>query len=103
MCTRVSVLFGQTKVNDVDLGTTSANTHQEIIGLDISMDKTPCVDVLNSANELIGQEQDCFVCKLAIAIVKQIFERGSQKINYHGVIITFSTIPSNKWNAYTST
>jgi hypothetical protein len=35
----ISVLLRETKVNDVDLVTALADTHQEVVGLDITMDE----------------------------------------------------------------
>lgn len=102
MRTWVPVLLGQTKVNDIDLRTTSADTHQEVVRFDISVNETSCVDVLNSTDELVSQEQHGFVGKLTVAVVEQILKRRSQKINYHGVIVTFGTVPSNKRDTYST-
>ena len=45
---RVPVLLGETEVNDVDLVTTLANSHQEIVGLDVAVDEVSGVDVLDT-------------------------------------------------------
>jgi hypothetical protein len=44
----VAELFGETKVDDVDLVSALPYTHQEIVGLDVAVDKVARVDVLNS-------------------------------------------------------
>lgn len=50
----VSVLLGQTEVNNIDLVTTLANTHQEVVGLDITVDERLGMNVLDTRDELIG-------------------------------------------------
>jgi hypothetical protein len=36
---RVTVLLGQTEINDIDLVSTLANAHEEVVGFDITMDE----------------------------------------------------------------
>jgi hypothetical protein len=40
-----------------------SNAHQEVVRLDISMDKTFAVHILYTANHLIGQHKDCLNSK----------------------------------------
>lgn len=54
----ITVLLGKTKIDNVDLVSALTDTHEEIVGLDISVDKGFGVDVLNTRNELISQEKD---------------------------------------------
>lgn len=98
----VAVFFRQAKVNDIHLRATATNTHQEIIGLDIAVEKAAGMDILDATNELVGQEQDSFEGELAIAIIEQILQGGTQEVNDHSIIITFCAIPSNKGDADTS-
>ena len=35
----VAVLFGETKVDDVDLVSAFADSHQKVVGLDVAMDE----------------------------------------------------------------
>ena len=46
----VAVLLGETEVDDVDLVAALANTHQEVVGFDITVDEVTGVDVLNTGN-----------------------------------------------------
>lgn len=48
VCSGVAVLLGQSKVNDVHQVTLLTKPHQEVVRLDISMDKILGVDVLNA-------------------------------------------------------
>lgn len=46
----VSILLGQTKINDIDLVASFADAHEEVVRLDISVDKVSRVNVLDSRN-----------------------------------------------------
>lgn len=99
---RISVLFSQAKVDDVDLRAASTNTHQEIVGFNIPVDEAAGVDVFDSANELVCQKQDSLVGKLTVAVVEKVLKRRAQEVDHHGVVVAFSSVPSNKRNAYTA-
>jgi len=43
----VTVFFGETKVDDVDLVAAFADTHEEVVGFDVSVDKAFGVDVFD--------------------------------------------------------
>ena len=66
----VTVFLGKTKIDDVDLITTLADTHQEIIGLDITVDEGLGVNVLDSRDELIGEQQNGLEGEFAVAKVE---------------------------------
>ena len=68
----VSVLLGETEINDIDLVTSLSDTHEEIVGLDISVNKVSRVNVLDSRNELIGEEKDSLEGELSVTEVEQI-------------------------------
>lgn len=51
----VSILFGETEIDDIDLVSSLANTHQEVVWLDVSMNEISRVDVLDS-RDLRGVE-----------------------------------------------
>src|SRR5579862_8037276 len=55
----VAVLLSQAKVDYVDLITTLADSHQEVVWFDVAMDKGFGVDVFNTRDELVGKEEDC--------------------------------------------
>lgn len=52
---RVTIFLCQSKVDDIDLISTLPNPHQEVVRLDITMDKRFGVNVLDTGNELIGE------------------------------------------------
>ena len=53
----VTVFLGKTEVNDIDLIAALANAHQEVVGLDITMDEGLGMNILDPGNELISQEK----------------------------------------------
>lgn len=52
---RVTVFLCQSKVDDIDLISTLANSHQEVVRLDITMDERFGVDILDTGNELVSE------------------------------------------------
>lgn len=52
----VSVFLGQTKVDDIDLISSLANAHQEVVRFDVSMDEGFGMNVFNARDELVGQK-----------------------------------------------
>jgi len=50
----VAVALGKTKVNNVNNVAPSTKTHKKVIRLNVSMDKTLAVDVLNSQQSLVS-------------------------------------------------
>ena len=53
---RVTVLLGQTKIDDIDLVAALADAHEEVVGLDITVDEGLGVDVLDAGDELVGND-----------------------------------------------
>ena len=68
----VTVLLGQTEIDHVDLVATLSNAHEEVVGLDITVDERLGVDVLDTRDELIGEEQDGLQGELPVAEVEQV-------------------------------
>lgn len=95
----VTVLFGQTEINDIDLVASFPNTHQEVVGLDISVNEALGVDIFDTRDELIGEQEDSFQGELAVAEVEKVLQAGTKKINYHGIVVTLGSEPTDKGNA----
>jgi len=68
----VSVLLGETEINDIDLIASLSNTHEEIVGLDISVDKVSRVNVFDSRDELVGEEKDSLEGEFSVTEVEQV-------------------------------
>jgi hypothetical protein len=44
----ITIFLGQTEVDDVHLISTLANAHQEVVGLDVTVDEVARVDILDT-------------------------------------------------------
>ena len=72
---RVAVLPGETVIDDVDEVAAFADTHEEVLGLDVSVDKVARVDELDTGNQLVGEEKYGLEAELAIAEVEEVLKR----------------------------
>jgi hypothetical protein len=66
------------------------------------MDKRLGVDVLNTGNELIGEEQDGLQGELAVAEVEEILQTGSEEVKDHCIVVTLGSEPADKWDSDTT-
>ena len=76
----VTVLLSQTKVNDVDLVAALANAHEEVVGLNITVNERLGVDVLDAGDELIGKQQDRLEREFAVAEVEEVLQGRAEEI-----------------------
>mgnify|MGYP006976755015 CR=1 FL=1 len=98
----IAVLLGETEVDDVDLVATLANAHQEVVGLDVAVDEGLGVDVLDTGDELVSQQQDGLQGELAVAEVEKVLKTGTEKVENHGIVVALSAEPADKGNADTA-
>lgn len=98
----VAVLLGQTKVDNVDLVATLTNTHEEVVGLDITVNERLGVDVLDAGNQLISEKQHGLEGEFAVAEVEEILQTGSEEVKDHGVVVALGTEPTDKGNTDTT-
>lgn len=98
----VTVLLGETKVDNVDLVATLADAHEEVVGLDITVDEGLGVNVLDAGDELVGQQEDGLQRELAVAEVEQVLQTGSEEIQHHGIVVTLCSEPTDERDANTA-
>lgn len=98
----VTVLLGETKVDNIDLVATLADTHEEVVGLDVTVDEGLGVDVLDAGDELICQQEDGLERELAVAEVEQILQTGAEEVQNHGIVVTFCSEPTDERDADTA-
>jgi hypothetical protein len=99
---RVTVLLGQTEINNVDLVATLSNAHEEVIRLDITVDEGLGVNVLDAGDELICEEEDSLQGEFAVAEVEEILQTGAEEIENHGIVIALGTEPANEGDTDTT-
>lgn len=98
----VTVLLGKTKVDNIDLVATLADTHEEVVGLDVTVDEGLGVDVLDARDELVRQQEDGLERELAVAEVEQILQTGTEEVQHHGIVVTFCSEPTDERDAHTT-
>jgi hypothetical protein len=92
----VTVLLGQTEIDNVDLVTTLSDAHEEVVRLDITVDEGLGVDVLDTRDELICEEQGSLQRELAVAEVEQVLQTRSEEIQNHGIVVTLGSEPAHE-------
>lgn len=98
----VTVFLSETEIDDVDLITTLADTHQKVVRLDITVDKGFGVDVLDPGDELVGQQKDGLEGELAVAKVEEILQTGTEQVDDHSIVVTLGTEPTHKGDTDTT-
>ena len=99
---RVTVLLGQTEIDDIDLIAALADAHEEVVRLDITVDEGFGVDVLDAGDKLVGQQKNGLQGELAVAEVEEILQAGSEEIKNHGIVVALGAEPADKWDADTT-
>ena len=74
-----------------------ANTDQIVVRLDIAMEETSRVNVLDALDELVGEHQNGVQSELSVAIVEKVFEARAKKIHDEGGVISLLTDPVDLW------
>lgn len=81
----VKILFGESKVNQINFVSFRIISNYEIVRLDISMNDSLEMEKLYSLKHLDCDHQYSFEIELFIAHVKKFLERGSQQIHCHDI------------------
>lgn len=64
------------------------DAYQEVVGLDIPMQKSILVHKFNPLQHLYRQHQHCFQGEFAPAVLEQVFQAGPQQVNGHDIVVT---------------
>ncbi len=95
MVLRIPESLGQTEIDQIYLVSFLLDTHQEIFGLYITVNKTLRMYVLNPRQHLLSKHQNCLQGEFSRAMVQQILQRRSQKVDYHNKKISLDPAPIN--------
>lgn len=98
----VTVFLGQAEINDIDLVATLADSHEEVVRLDVTVDERLSVNVLDAGDELVGKEKNGLQGELAVAEVEQVFQAGSKQVENHGIVITLCSKPADEGDPNTT-
>jgi len=89
----VSVLLGQPEVDEEQLVTVTADSHQEVVWLDVSVDEVFIMHVLDSADHLVSEHENSLHCKSSGAEVEEILEAGAEEVHDEYVVVSLLAVP----------
>lgn len=98
----VAVFLGQAKVNDIDLVASLPDAHEEVVGLDIAVDEGLGMDVLDTRNQLVGEEKNRLQGELSVAEVEEVLQAGPEEVEDHGIVVTFRAKPADEGDSDTT-
>jgi hypothetical protein len=92
----IAVFLSQTEIDHVDLVAALANAHEEVVGLDVTVDEGLGVDVLNAGDELVGEEEDSLQREFAVAEVEEVLKGRAEQVQDHGIVVTLGAEPAHE-------
>ena len=90
---RVLPVLGKTEINEVDGLRILFHTDENVFRLQVAMNVGHLVEGLDSADELLGYDQDRLQRELPAAIHEQILKRRAEELDRHYEIVSFSPEP----------
>jgi len=91
-------LLGESEIDDVDSVGVLLDSDSEIVGLDVSVDDSSGVNVLDSLEHLVGGHQHGLQGELSAALVEKVFEGGAEEIHDHDVLVVLNTVVKDLGN-----
>lgn len=73
----ITVLLGQTEVDDIDLVASLADAHEKVVGLDVAVDERLCVYVFDAGDELVDEQENGLEREFAVAEIEEILQAGT--------------------------
>jgi hypothetical protein len=95
---RVTVFLGQSEIDNIDLVTPLADAHEEVVGLDITVNEGLGMNVLDARDELISEEENGLQGELSVAEVEKILQAGAEEIENHSIVVALGPEPADKWD-----
>ena len=94
-------LLGETEIDDENSVGVLSSSDGEVIRLDISVDDSSGVDVLDSLDHLLGNHENCLQGELSGAVVEEVFEGSSEEVHDHQVVLALGSVVENLWDGLT--
>lgn len=95
----VAVLLCQAEVDEKHFVAVAANAHQEVVGLDVTMNEVLVVHELNATDHLIGEHENRLHGEATRAEVEQVLQTGAEQIHHQNVVVLLLAVPADVWNA----
>lgn len=90
----VAILLGQAKIDEKELVAVTPDSHEKVVGLDVSMDEVFVVHELDAADHLVCKHENGLHGETTGAKVEQVFEGGTQQVHDQDVVVTLRPVPS---------
>jgi hypothetical protein len=91
-CVRIFVPFGKAEVDHVNNVLLLANADQEVVRLDVAVQKSLLVDIFDALEHLNRNHQHSLQAELSVTELKQVFERRPKEIHHEHVIFLVRTV-----------
>jgi len=98
----VPILLGQSEVDEEQLVTVTADSHEEVVWFNVSVDEVFVVDILDSADHLICKHEDSLHGESSRAEVEEILETGPEKIHDEDIVVPLLAVPPDVGDAHPS-
>lgn len=86
------VLLGESEVDDEDGGALAVPADEEVVGLDVAVDETLGMDVLDPLQDLQADHDDGLQRKTLVELLEQRLQRLPQHLHYHHALLALSEI-----------
>ena len=84
----LDVPFGKAEVENEDLVAGFVEADAEVVRLDVPVNEVAVVDVLNSLNHLVDEDEDGLQREFPEGLVKEGFKGGAHEIHNEDVVVT---------------
>lgn len=91
-------LLGEAEIDDEDPVRVLSAAGGKVIGLDVSVDDTTGVDVLDPLDGLLGDHQDGLDRELPAAQVEQVLETLAEQVHDHEVVVALGAVVQDLGN-----
>ena len=92
MRSMIAILLSQAEINNIHLIRSSAKAHKEIVRLDITMQETLWVYILDATYQLVRKHQNCFEWEFGMRIWKVIRKFLNRCYSLPRLLFAFSLI-----------
>jgi len=96
----VPILLGQAEVDEEQLVTVTADSHEEVVWFNVSVDEVFIMDILDSADHLICKHEDSLHGKSSGAEVEEILETGPEQIHDEDIVVPLLAVPPDVRDAH---
>jgi len=95
----IAILFGEPKVDYIELVGLLTESDEEVLRLDIKVDEVLAVNVFEQGNHLLSYHQHCFQGKFLFAELEQVFQGRTKDVDHHHLMRVLFSKPVDSRNA----